>query len=98
MRKKRRVVITAYGAVAPQALNAEAFWQQVRAGRSAITPITRFKAESTGTSIGGEVPAFPTAFLHASGIKAKRIARHTLLLLAAVEPLLDDRGFRGSTC
>jgi 3-oxoacyl-[acyl-carrier-protein] synthase II len=90
MRKKPRVVITAYGAVAPQALSAEDFWQKVRAGHSAITRIERFKADSTGTSIGGEVPPFSTNFLHPSGIKAKRIARHTLLLLAATEPIRQE--------
>jgi 3-oxoacyl-[acyl-carrier-protein] synthase II len=90
MRKKRRVVITAYGAVAPQALNAEAFWNLVRNGKSAITRISRFNAESTGTSIGGEVPAFDTGFLHDSGIKAKRIARHTLLLLLAVNQIRTE--------
>ena len=90
MRQKRRVVITRFGAVAPQALSAEIFWEQVRSGRSAITHITRFSADSTGTSIGGEVPPFPTDFLHPSGIKAKRIARHTLLLLAAVDQIKTE--------
>jgi len=90
MRRKRRVVITAYGAVAPQALDAETFWQQVRQGKSSITHISRFKAESTGTSIGGEVPPFATSFLHPSGIKAKRIARHTLLLLLAAEQIRPE--------
>jgi 3-oxoacyl-[acyl-carrier-protein] synthase II len=90
MRKKRRVVITAYSAVAPQALDAETFWHFVRNGKSAITHISRFNAESTGTSIGGEVPAFNTDFLHDSGIKAKRVARHTLLLLLAVNQIRQE--------
>ncbi len=90
MLKKRRVVITAYGAVAPQALDAETFWDFVRNGKSAITRISRFNSESTGTSIGGEVPPFNTDFLHASGIKAKRVARHTLLLLLATNQIRQE--------
>jgi 3-oxoacyl-[acyl-carrier-protein] synthase II len=90
MSKKRRVVITAYGAVAPQALDAEAFWHFVRSGKSAITRISRFNSESTGTSIGGEVPPFNTDFLHVSGIKAKRVARHTLLLLLATNQIRQE--------
>jgi 3-oxoacyl-[acyl-carrier-protein] synthase II len=90
MLKKRRVVITAYGAVAPQALDAETFWHFVRNGKSAITRISRFDSESTGTSIGGEVPPFNSEFLQVSGIKAKRVARHTLLLLLATNQIRSE--------
>ena len=51
----RRVVITGLGVVSPAGIGAAALAEAVRAGRSAIGPITRFDASAYPTRVAGEV-------------------------------------------
>jgi 3-oxoacyl-[acyl-carrier-protein] synthase II len=55
---KRRVVITGIGAVSPNGIGREAFWQATRAGRSGVRRITRFDPAGFPVQIAGEVPDF----------------------------------------
>lgn len=55
MRTRRRVVVTGVGAVAPGALGAEGLWQNLRAGVSAIGPITQLDASAYPTRFAAEV-------------------------------------------
>jgi 3-oxoacyl-(acyl-carrier-protein) synthase len=50
------VVITGIGLVSPYGTGAEVFWEGVRAGRSALRPLTRFDAAPYRNHLGGEVP------------------------------------------
>ena len=55
---KRRVVITGMGAVSPNGIGTEAFWEATRAGVSGIGPITRFDASDFAVRVAGEVKGF----------------------------------------
>jgi 3-oxoacyl-[acyl-carrier-protein] synthase II len=91
----RRAVITAVGLVAPQALDGATFWHLVSEGKSAIKRISRFNADVTGCSIGGEVPDFDCSFIP-TYFRPERFARHTLQLFKATEqirPYLPDSDF-----
>jgi 3-oxoacyl-[acyl-carrier-protein] synthase II len=50
-----RVVVTGLGAVTAQGPTAEAFWENVKAGRVAIRPVERVPMEGFRTRIAGEV-------------------------------------------
>jgi len=52
---KRRVVITGLGAVAPNGIGKDAFWEALIRGKSGIREISRFDASSFPCHIGGEV-------------------------------------------
>jgi len=55
---KRRVVITGIGAVSPNGIGREAFWQATLRGESGVRPITRFDASPFPVQIAGEVQGF----------------------------------------
>lgn len=55
---KRRVVITGMGAVSPNGIGTEAFWNATRDGISGIGPITRFDATDFAVRVAGEVKGF----------------------------------------
>jgi len=52
---RRRVVITGLGLVSPVGNSVEEAWQNLLAGRSGITAITKFDASTFPTRIAGEV-------------------------------------------
>ena len=55
---KRRVVITGLGAVTPLGNDVASTWNQLVAGQSGITTITRFNASEINSQIAGEVKGF----------------------------------------
>ncbi len=55
---KRRVVITGLGIVSPVGNSVSSAWENIVAGRSGITRITRFDASSFASQIAGEVHDF----------------------------------------
>ncbi len=55
---KRRVVITGIGAVSPNGIGREAFWEATKTGRSGVRRITRFDASPFPVQIAGEIPDF----------------------------------------
>jgi len=55
---RRRVVITGLGLVSPVGNSVEEAWQNLLAGRSGITAITKFDASTFPTRIAGEVKNF----------------------------------------
>lgn len=54
-----RVVITGYGVVSAIGNSSEEFWNNLKAGKTGIGPITHFDAEATGISVAAEVKEFP---------------------------------------
>lgn len=54
-----RVVITGYGVVSAIGNSPEEFWNNLKAGKTGIGPITHFDAEATGISVAAEVKEFP---------------------------------------
>src|SRR6266540_4157852 len=58
MASKRRVVITGLGAIAPNGVGKDRFWEGLIQGRSGIRRITRFDASNFPCQIAGEVADF----------------------------------------
>ena len=55
---KRRVVVTGLGIISPVGIGVAEAWENVLAGRSGITRITRFDASPFASQIAGEVKGF----------------------------------------
>ncbi|MGH9076660.1 MAG: beta-ketoacyl-ACP synthase II [Acidimicrobiales bacterium] len=70
-RSRRRVVVTAIGAVSPLGLTVDATWDAMVAGRSGVGPIQGFDASRLAVSIAAEVGGFD-----AGAIFGRRRARH----------------------
>jgi 3-oxoacyl-[acyl-carrier-protein] synthase II len=96
MAQKQRVVITGLGAIAPNGIGKEAFWESLLKGRSGIGRITRFDASQFPCQIAGEVVDFqPTPYI--AGPDAKRMSRVTQFAVVAAKMALDDSGLEVTT-
>jgi 3-oxoacyl-[acyl-carrier-protein] synthase II len=85
----RRVAVTGLGAVTPVGNSAQATWESLRAGRSGVTRITTFDAETFPVQIAGMVKDFdPPAHRHLSRAGGFGVA-------AALEAI-EDSGFSGA--
>ena len=64
--KKRRVVITGMGVIAPNGIGVENFWDSLVHGRSGIKTVSRFDVSSYLSKIAGEVQDFhPSNYMNA---------------------------------
>ncbi len=85
----QRVYITGIGLVTPLGLDKNEVWAKLKAGISAVGPITRFDATDYPTRIAAEVSAFdPSDFMDKK--EAKRTDRFVQFALAAAEMALWD--------
>ena len=88
---RRRVVVTGLGAVSPNGIGADAYWDSLRKGISGINTITSFDPQHLACRIAGEVKNFhPQAYLAANELK--RMGRAASLAIAATEEALRDAG------
>ncbi|UQB42782.1 beta-ketoacyl-ACP synthase II [Thiomicrospira microaerophila] len=55
---KRRVVITGMGLLTPVGLNVAQTWQNIKAGKSGIAPITKFDTDKFSVKFAGMMPEF----------------------------------------
>ncbi|MFA5029091.1 MAG: beta-ketoacyl-[acyl-carrier-protein] synthase II, partial [Candidatus Methylomirabilota bacterium] len=87
----RRVVVTGLGAVAPNGIGVEPFWQSLIGGVSGVGPITRFDASKHDVKIAGEVKGFdPLQWL-----EKKEVRKMDLFIqyaIAAAQMAKDDAG------
>lgn len=87
--RKRRVVITGIGVVAPNGIGKNEFWDALVTGRSGIKEITLFDTSSFPTKIAGEIRDFtPQDFMDKQLVK--RTGRSTQFAMAVVEMCLED--------
>ncbi len=87
--KRRRVVITGLGVIAPNGIGKEAFWQNLIAGKSAVDRISAFDPSPFPCQVAAEVRNFkPTDFMSAR--KAKMMARFAQFAVAATRLALED--------
>ena len=87
----RRVVVTGLGIISPVGNTVKEAWENVLAGRSGITRITRFDASQFPSQIAGEVKDFDPA----NYISAKEVRRFDTFIhfgLAASVDALKDSG------
>ncbi len=88
---KRRVVITGLGIISPVGIGIPAVWQNIVAGKSGISRISRFDAGAMAAQIAGEVKDFDvTQFLSAKD--ARRMDRFIHLGLVAGMEAFKDSG------
>jgi 3-oxoacyl-[acyl-carrier-protein] synthase II len=88
-----RVVVTGVGAIAPNGVGKDAFWDGLIGGHSGINRITRFDASAFPCRIAGEVHDFqPASYIDPS--EAKRMSRVSQFAVAAAKMALDDAGLR----
>jgi 3-oxoacyl-[acyl-carrier-protein] synthase II len=89
MAPKRRVVITGLGAIAPNGVGKDAFWEALIKGRSGIRRIMHFDTSNFPCQIGGEVPDFqPTTYINPP--EAKRMSRVSQFAVATAKMALRD--------
>jgi 3-oxoacyl-[acyl-carrier-protein] synthase II len=86
---KHRVVITGIGAVSPNGIGRESFWQATRLGKSGVRKITRFDSTGMQVQIAGEVADFDEA----AQVEAKdrpHVSRCVPLAVAAAREAVAD--------
>ncbi len=87
----RRVVITGVGAVSPNGIGREAFWEASRQGKSGVRRIQRFDPSSLPVQIAGEIVGFDPA-RYVSEKDAAHVSRVVPLAVAAAEEAISDAG------
>lgn len=86
---KRRIVVTGLGIVSPVGNNVSDAWQNIVAGNSGITKITRFDASSFSSQIAGEVNNFDiTQYISAKEARRMDIFIH-YGMAAAIQAIKD---------
>jgi 3-oxoacyl-[acyl-carrier-protein] synthase II len=91
---KRRVVVTGMGIISPVGVGMAAAWENILAGRSGITRITRFDASAFASQIAGEVKHFDVT-KHLSGKEARRYDTFIHYGLVATMEAIKDAGLEG---
>jgi 3-oxoacyl-[acyl-carrier-protein] synthase II len=88
----RRVVITGIGAVSPNGIGRERFWQATRNGESGVRRISRFDPSGFAVQVAGEIPA---DFDEKKWVEVKdrpHVSRSVPLAATSVAEALDDAG------
>ena len=88
---KRRVVITGIGAVSPNGIGRENFWQATRLGKSGVRRITSFDPAGFQVQIAGQIPDFDET----TQVEPKdrpHVSRCVPLGLAAAREAVADSG------
>jgi 3-oxoacyl-[acyl-carrier-protein] synthase II len=78
----RRVVVTGMGAVTPVGNTVDEAWENLKAGKSGITTITRFDVSELETKFGGEIQNFDADALFGRK-EARRMDRYTHFAMEA---------------
>ena len=93
---KRRVVVTGIGAVSPNGIGREAFWQATRSGISGVRRISHFDPSQFAVQVAGEVVGFDES-RYVTPKDRPHVSRVTPLAIAAVEEALSDSGLDSSS-
>ena len=88
---KRRTVVTGIGAIAPNGIGREAYWNATREGISGVRRITRFDPDCMQVQIAGEVSDFDEEQWVAPKDRP-HISRAALMAIAATSEALRDAG------
>jgi 3-oxoacyl-[acyl-carrier-protein] synthase II len=88
---KRRVVITGIGAVSPNGIGREAFWEASRNGVSGVRRISRFDPCGSPVQVAGEVVGFDES-LYVDPKDRQHVSRVVPLGAAAVREAMEDAG------
>lgn len=93
--KRRRVVITGIGIIAPNGTGKEAYWTGLKEGRNCVDRITFFDVSNYPTQMGAEIKDFQPEIFLKDHHEIKRMARSSQLavgaaLLAVRESKIDE--------
>src|SRR5581483_3085178 len=88
----RRVVITGIGAVSPNGIGRECFWQATRNGQSGVRRITRFDASGFQVQVAGQVPDEFDEHKYVEPKDRPHVSRAVPLAAASVAEALEDAG------
>jgi 3-oxoacyl-[acyl-carrier-protein] synthase II len=91
MSATRRVVVTGLGIISPVGNDIPTAWQNLTAGRSGVTRITRFDASAFRAQIAGEVKGFDVE-RYVTGKEARRMDTFIHYGIAASVQALRDSG------
>jgi len=83
-----KVAITGIGIVAPPGVCKEEFWQNIKAGKSFISPITRFDASTYPSQVAGQVENLNTNPIPRRLLK--KIDKFSVMALIATDQALKD--------
>ena len=88
---KRRVVVTGIGAVSPNGIGREAFWEATRKGVSGVRRISRFDPSGFAVQVAGEVVDFDES-AYVPPKERQHVSRAVPIGLAAMREALEDSG------
>lgn len=88
---KRRVVVTGLGCVTSLALNVEALWQAILAGKSGVHTLSIVDTTHQRVKFGGDIPNFDPG-PSCDPKDAKRLDRFSLFAMAAAYQAVNDCG------
>jgi 3-oxoacyl-(acyl-carrier-protein) synthase len=84
----KNVALTGIGIVAPPGVGKDRFWQNIKQGKSSISPIARFDASLYPSQIAGQIEDLDTS--HLSLRLLKKIDRFSVMSLVAADLVLKD--------
>ncbi len=88
----RRVVITGIGAVSPNGIGREPFWEATKCGRSGVRRISRFDPSGYAVQVAGQIP---DEFDEKKYVEVKdrpHVSRAVPLAIASVQEAVSDAG------
>lgn len=86
----RRVVITGIGAVSPNGIGREQFWEATRNGRSGVRRISRFDPSAFQVQVAGEVPDDFDEGRYVNPKDRPHVSRAVPMAVASVSEALED--------
>lgn len=91
-----RVVVTGIGAVSPNGIGREAFWEATRNGVSGVGRISRFDPAGFAVQVAGEVKDFEES-KYVNPKERQHVSRVAPLAICATREALDDAGIQWSS-
>jgi len=84
----KNIAVTGIGIVASPGVSKEEFWQNIKTGKSFISPITRFDASNYLSQVAGQIENLNTN--HLPRRLLKKMDRFSVMALTATEEALKD--------
>ncbi len=91
----RRVVVTGMGVVSPVGNDVQTFWENIKAGKCGIAPITKFDTAEYRVKVAGEVKDFdPAKYMEKRDVNHSDI--YTQFAMAAACQAMEESGISGT--
>ncbi len=84
----KKVALTGIGIVAPPGIGKESFWQNIKQGKSSVSPITRFDPSLYPSQVAGQVENLDTS--HLPFRLLKKLDKFSVMALMATGYALED--------